>query len=152
MKSHEIEIVFPVLGFTPDLENWGFPDLDRLTKCGSRTLRENMQVGMELIDAQGRSWRVLSIRRTGRAGSILSLIPGFGPPQSRIEQELEALPDVSLTEAKRRARASMEKFSWDYSAFEGGEAEFADRLRQLDNAKTFAELYDVVGADTFEAY
>ncbi len=25
MKSSEIDIAFPVLGFTPDLENWGFP-------------------------------------------------------------------------------------------------------------------------------
>lgn len=141
-----------MIGFPPDLENWGFPDLNRLTKCGSDTLKKNMQVGMELIDAQGRSWRVLSIRQTGRAGSILSLIPGFGPPQSRIEQELEALPGVPLTEAKRRARASMEKFSWDYSAFEGGEAEFAGRLRQLDDAKTHAEIYDVMTPDTFEAY
>lgn len=152
MKSTEIEIAFPVLGFTPDLENWGFPDLNRLTKCGTRTLKENKQDGMEIIDAKGRCWRVLSIRRIGRAGSVLNLIPGFGPPQFRIEQELEALPPVPLAELKRRARASMENFQVDYMGFDGDEEAFADRMRRLEAAASYAELYDVVGADTFEPY
>lgn len=51
MKSSEAGFKFPVLGFTPDHENWGFPDLDRLTKCGPATLKKRMQDDMELIDA-----------------------------------------------------------------------------------------------------
>lgn len=42
MKSIDVNFQFPVLAFTPDRENWGFPDMDRLTRCGPRTLKENM--------------------------------------------------------------------------------------------------------------
>lgn len=114
MKSSEADLNFPVLGFTPDRENWGFPDLDRLTRCGPRTLKESMQDGMELIDANGRRWRVLTIRRTGRAGSVLSILPGLGPPQSRIEQEVEELPGASLTEVQQKMRDSLKTFRGDY--------------------------------------
>ena len=107
MKSGEVEFEFPVLGFTPDGDIWGFPDRDRLTKCGPRTLKENAQDGMELIDAKGRCWRVVAIRRTGRAGSWLSLLWIFGPPQSRIEQDLEARPDVPLAQMQARASEAM---------------------------------------------
>jgi hypothetical protein len=151
MSSSEVGFSFPVLGFTPDRENWGFPDLNRLTKCGP-TLKENKQVGMELIDADRRRWRVVAIRRTGRAGSILSLVPGFGPPQFRIEQDLEELPPVSLAEARRMARESVETFRSDYTGFEGDEAEFSLLLEKVDQASSIAELYAVIQPDTFEPY
>lgn len=152
MKSSETGFSFPVLGFTPDRENWGFPDLDRLTKCGPRTLKENMQNGMELIDANGRRWRVLSVRRTGRAGSVLDLLPGFGPPQSRIEQELEELPSLSLAEVQQRTRESLEIFRGDYTGFDGDEAEFNLLLEKVGQAHSVAELYKLLQPDTFEPY
>ena len=152
MKSSEIDFSFPVLGFTRDRENWGFPDLDRLTKCGPRTLKENMQEGMELIDASGRRWRVQSVRRTGRAGSLLDLLPGFGPPQSRIEQGLEALPRLALAEVQQRTRESLETFKSDYTGFEGDEAEFRLLLEKISQARSIAELYELLQPDTFESY
>lgn len=152
MRSSETDFTFPILGFTPDRENWGFPDLDRLTKCGPRALKENMQGGMELIDASGRRWRVLSVRRTGRAGSLLDLLPGFGPPQSRIEQELEELPTLSLAEVQQRARESLETFRTDYTGFDGGEAEFSSLLDKVSQAGSIAELYEALQPDTFESY
>ena len=93
MKTGEANFHFPVLGFTLDLNIWGFQDLDRLTRCGPRTLKEDTQIGMEFVDADGRRWGVRSVRRTGRAGSLFSLLLPFGPPQSRIEHDLE-LPVV----------------------------------------------------------
>ncbi|HEY8617148.1 hypothetical protein [Phenylobacterium sp.] len=152
MKTQEAGFRFPVLGFTPDRENWGFPDLDRLTKCGPRTLRENMQQGMELIDADGRRWRVLSTRRTGRAGSLLSLLPGFGPTQSRIEHELEPLPKLTLAEVQQRTLESLETFRSDYTGFSGDEAEFAALLERVRKARSVAEICEIIGADTFEGY
>lgn len=71
MRTTEANINFPVLGFTPDREIWGFEDLNTLTSCGPRTLKNNMQIGMELIDAEGRRWGVRSIRRTGRDQPLL---------------------------------------------------------------------------------
>jgi len=151
MKSSEAGLSFPVLGFTPDRENWGFPDLDRLTKCGPRTLKENMQDGMELIDANGRRWRVLSIRRVGRTGSWLMVLL-TAKPQSRIEQELEELPGLSLAEAKQRMRDSLETFKSNYTGFDGDEAEFASMLEKVNQARSIAELYELIQPDTFESY
>ena len=152
MKTSEAGFSFPVLGFTRDRENWGFPNLDRLTKCGPRTLKENMQDGMELIDAGGRRWRVQSVRRTGRAGSLLNLLPGFGPPQSRIEQELEVLPPLSLAEVRQRTRESLETFRSDYTGFEGDEAEFGSLLDRIGQAGSVTEIYELLQPDTFESY
>ena len=125
MNPNDVGLKFPVLGFTPDRENWGFPDLDRLTKCDPRTLKENLQDGMELIDAECRRWRVLSVRRLGRTGSRLMVLL-TAKPQSRIEQELEALPALSLDEVKRRTRESLETFSMDYKGFADDDAEFEE--------------------------
>ena len=152
MRSSETGFEFAILGFTPDQENWGFPDLERLTKCGPRTLKESMQDGMELIDAGGRRWRVLSVRRTGRAGSLFDLLPGFGPPQLRVEQELEELPGLSLTEVQQRVRGSLETFKSDYTGFEDGEAEFGSLLEKVSQARSIAELYELLQPDTFESY
>ena len=151
MKSSEADLRFPVLGFTRDRENWGFPDLDRLTKCGPRTLKENMQDGMELIDAEGRRWRVLSIRRISRTGSwLMALLTAT--PQSRIEQELEELPGLSLAEVQKRTRDSLETFKSDYMGFSGDEAEFGSLLESVDQARSIAELYELLQPDTFESY
>jgi len=152
MKTSDADIRFPVLGFTPDRENWGFPDLDRLTKCGTQTLKERMQEGMELIDANGRRWRVLGVRRTGRAGSLLSYVPGFGPRQSRIEQELEALPSLSLTEVREKALESIQTFRSNYTGFDGDDVEFDALLTKVGQAGSIAEIYDLLQPDTFEPY
>jgi len=151
MKSSETGFKFPVLGFTPDREIWGFPDLDRLTRCGPRTLKEDAQNGMELIDADGRRWRVLSIRRTGRAGSVLSLLWIFGPPQSRIEHELEPLAAVSLTDMQQRARDAMESSKIDYYG-EEAQAEYRSTLRKIGKTRSIAKIYDLLQPDTFEPF
>jgi hypothetical protein len=148
MKTTEANFRFPVLGFTTDLQIWGFQDLDRLTRCGPRTLKEDMQRGMELIDAGGRRWAVRSIRRTGRAGSLLSLLLPFGPAQSRIEHELEALEPVTLEEVRRRARQATETFMENYNDEE--RAEFEQLLVAVGRAANIAEVYDLLQPDTFE--
>lgn len=148
MKTSEASFRFPVLGFTTDLQIWGFQDLDRLTRCGPRTLKEDMQRGMELIDSEGRRWAVRSIRRTGRAGSLLSLLLPFGPAQSRIEHELEALEPVTLEEVRRRARQATETFAENYSDEE--QAEFEQLLVAVGRAAKIAEVYDLLQPDTFE--
>lgn len=151
MKSSEAGFKFPVLGFTPDREIWGFPDLDRLTRCGPSTLKENTQDGMELIDANLRRWNVISIRRTGRAGSLLSMLWIFGPPQSRIEQELEPLAAVSLAEVQQRSQEALKLSEDDYYG-EDGQKEFKSMLRKVEKARSVAKIYDLLQPDTFESY
>jgi hypothetical protein len=82
----------------------------------------------------------------------LSLLPGLGPPQSRIEQDLEPLPDLPLAEVRARARESLETFRSDYTGFEGDEAEFSSLLEKVGQARSIAELYELLQPDTFEPY
>lgn len=150
MKTNEADFDFPVLGFPPDRYIRGFRDLDRLTRCGPRTLRESSAVGMELVDASCRRWKVRAVRRTGRAGSLLSLLPPFGPPQSRIEHDLEPMGEISIDDVRRQVCAALEVHSEIY--FEGGEREtdFEPLLAAVRAAGTVAELYDLLQPDTFE--
>lgn len=150
MRTAEVEFRFPVLAFTRDGALWGFQDLERLTKCGPRTLKENSQDGMELIDAGRRRWLVRSISRTGRAGSLLSLFLPFGPPQSRIEHQLEPLAEVTMEEVQRRAVASLDADAEDYTYSDEDKAEFAKLRRDVGRAETIAKVYDLIQPDTFE--
>jgi hypothetical protein len=153
MKTTEADFRFPVLGFTPDREIWGFQDLNRLTKCGPRTLGEGMQIGMELVDADGSRWMVRSARRTGRAGPLLfHLLPFLAAPQSRIEHELEPMASLSIDEIRGRVSAAMEAHAENY--FESGEreAEFEPLVAKVKAARSVSEIYDILQPDTFEPY
>ncbi|WP_374576069.1 hypothetical protein [Phenylobacterium sp.] len=154
MKTSQVDFAFPVIGFTTDEDIWGWPDLDRLTKCGSLTLKDRMQDGMEIIASDGRRWRVLSVTRTGRAEPLLSLRRLLGaPPQSRIEHELEALEPVTLKEVQARARASIKAHPDFWSeGEEGREAELRNRLADVDRVTAIGSLVDTLGLDTFESY
>lgn len=152
MKTADAGLRFPVLGFTVDREIWGFQDLDRLTKCGPRTLKENTQLGMELVDADRRRWTVRSVRRTGRAGSLLSLLPIFGPPQSRIEQDLEPMAPLSIDEVRCRACAAMEAHAINYLEGDDPDVEFKPLLAKVGKARTVAEIHDLLQPDTFEPH
>lgn len=154
MKTTEIDFKFPVLGFTPDREFWGFPNLDALTSCGPLTLKQDKQRDMELIDADGRRWIVRGVRKVGRKGPLLlwlfsSLLSG---PQYRIEQELEPLEAVSLDEVKARCRASLDAFPQDYCAEDEREEILEPLLRKMEAASSVAALYELLGLDTFESY
>ena len=154
MKTAQADCRFPVLGFTPDADVWGFPDMDGLTSCGPRTLKKDMQSGMELVDADGRRWVVRSVRRTGRAGSLLPwlLRSLLATPQWRIEHELEPLPPVSLEEAQARVCAAMAAHP-DYWCEEDERATVLPaRLAEVRATKTIAGIHDRLGLDTFQAY
>lgn len=155
MKTAEAGFRFPVVGFTPDLEMWAFNDLDTLTSCGPKTLKDNMQDGLELIDADGRRWIVRSVTRVGRAESLLKSalsILLFATPQSRIDHELEALEPLSLDEVKARACAMLEAFPEDYGQYDESDNVLAPLLAQVRAARDVASLPDLLGLDSFKAY
>jgi len=156
LKVSEAKIHFPVIGFTLDDEMWGLPDLDRLTSCGRRTLRDGLQIGMELVDADGCRWVVRSVRRIGRIFSWLALL--FLTTWSfRIEQELDALEPLSLAEVQERACASMIAHpEWLEPQYAHEEEDFArilpPRLAQVRATTSMAALYEILDLDTFEWY
>jgi len=151
MKTAQANLHFPVMAFTTDADIWGLPDLDRLTKCGPRTLKEGKQIGMEIIDSQGSRWNVREVRRVGRTGSLLMVLL-TGVPQSRIEQELEILPTVSLEEIKARVVAAIEAHPDFWVAWGDDDAELPEILAGVRGTTSFAELYGKLGLDTFEPY
>lgn len=105
---------------------------------------------MELIDADNRRWVVRSFRRTGRAGSLLSLFLPFGPPQSRVAQELQPLEPISLEDVRRRACDAMEADVDSYLNGDPREKEFEPLLAQVRAARSVSEIYDLLQPDTFE--
>lgn len=152
MKTGEANFHFPVLGFTSDLNIWGFQDMDRLTRCGPRTLKEDTQIGMELVDSDGCRWKVRSVRRTGRAGSLFSLLLPFGPPQSRIEHDLESMEAVPIEEVHRRVCAALLAHAEDYFEGDDRETEFEPLLSAAQAAGSVREIYELLQPDTFEPH
>jgi hypothetical protein len=153
MKTNDVGFVFPVLGLTADRDVWGFQDLEGLTKCGPRTLRDNMQDRMELVDAEGRCWRVQSVRSLGRAGPILTrwvMTLLTGVPQFKIEHELEPLSPLTLQEVQRRVCEAMEVHREFWC--DDDEADFPGRIAEVTGVPTISAIHKVLGLDTFESY
>jgi hypothetical protein len=155
VNTQEADFRFPVLGFTPDREIWGFPDINALTSCGPRMLKNNMQAGLELIDADGRRWIVRSVRRVGRARPLIPWLVSAlltGAPQSRIEHELEQLQIVSLSEAQARTCASLRAFPQDWGAEDADDPVLEQRIAEVSSTQTIVAIHEVLGLDSFMGY
>jgi hypothetical protein len=153
--STEIEFEFPLLGISSDADLWGFPDARSLSICGPRTVRENMQVGMELIEPSGRRWVVRSVRRRGRAGNLLSWMVTAvlsGVPQSRIEHEVEAMPSAKLADVKQRVVNAMRMHPDFWCEPDEFDTVLPQRLAEVQAIRAIREVHDILGLDTFEAY
>lgn len=155
MRTEEAGFRFPILGFTPDREIWGFSDLDSLTSCGPRTLRDDMQAGMELVDADGSRWIVRSVRRVGRAQPLVPWLLSAlltSTPQSRIEHDLEQLEPITLSEAQARVCASLRAFPQDFGAEDEDDPVLERRIAEVGNTRTISAIHAVIGLDSFMAY
>jgi hypothetical protein len=155
VRSSEVDFQFPVLGLSTDNDAWGFPDLKGLTTCGPKTLRDRMQEGMELIDISGSRWRVNSVKSLGRADSIFTrwlMVLLTGVPQFRIEQELEALPGVSLEGVQEKVCAAMEAHPEFWCEDDERDTVLPKRLAEVRATGNIAAIHEVLGLDTFEAY
>lgn len=154
MKTAEAGMVFPVFGFTPDREIWGFPDPDAFTSCGPLTLKENKEIGMEVIDSDLRRWVVRDVTPLGRAEPLwrwmLSRV--LSTPQTRIEHELEALPSVSLDEAKDRLILGLETFPTDYCNDDEIDTVLRPLIAEVRGMGRLSEALELLGLDSFKAY
>ncbi len=151
MNAEQANIRFPALGFTPDKEIWGFVDLKTLTTCGRATLKEDLQVGMELIDGDGKRWRVLGLRKIGRARPLLpwlfwALLAG---PTYRIEQTLEVLAPVTLAEVKEMTLRSMEATAQDWGPEDQRDLHFDPQVKRVKAATSVEEIFVHLGLDSF---
>ena len=155
MRLSEIKLRFPVIGFSPDQDVWGFPDRRSLTTCGPRALRSQMHRGLEIIDARGRRHLVRSVTRVGRAGSftswfIMALLTA--KPQSKIELELEALSPIDLAEVKERVCIAIAAHPLFYcNPTEQAEA-IPALMGQIRSKRSFEAVHNALGLDSLEAY
>ena len=155
MKTAQADIQFPVIGFTPDGDLWGFPNRNALTESGPRTVKERTPVGMELVDADGRRWVVRDMWRLGRDKPLLPWLFWTlmtATPGSRIDYELEPLAPLSLPEVKARMKAGIEVHPLNWCNPSEVETEIPARLAEVDAAESIAGLFEVLGLDWFAAY
>lgn len=154
MRSTEAGMLFPVLGFTPDGDIWGFADLNTLTSCGPLTLKDNLQLDLELVDSSGRRWVVRSIRRMGRGRPLFPglLLDLLATPQSRIEQEVEELSPLTFEEIQARAIAAVELTSDNYCADDERDEILVPLLDQVRAASDVAQIHELLGLDSFMGY
>lgn len=145
---------YPVLGIGAD-DLWGFHDYRQLTTCGRRTLRDDMQRDLELVDAGGRRWRVTGVRCLGRSRpllpwlfwTLLTAVPNYS-----IEQDLEPLEPLTLDAIKDRVCSAMKAHPEFWCDDPESEAELLRRIREVRRVKKIARIVDVLGLDTFEPY
>jgi len=155
MKTGEADCRFPVLGFTTDRDIWGFLDLNGLTTCGPLTLKDDMQAGMELVDADGRRWVVRSIRRLGPAKSGLKGLVEpllFGKRTSRIEHELEALAPLSLADVQARACDAMAAHPDFWCEDDERDTVLPARQAEVRSTTTIEAIHELLGLDSFHSY
>ena len=154
ITSDLIDFNFPVIGFTPDREIWGFPDRSSLTTCGRLTRREGKSLGMELIDGDGLRCRVTALHTRGRARAFIPWLieAALAGPQYRIEYSLERLGKATLDEVKARACETLEAFPSDYCLFDEHETVLLPLMAQVRAASSVEEIFKLLGPDTFEAY
>ena len=150
MKTSQLDLVFPVLGFTLDQDVWGFRNLRDLTTCGKQTLKKGMQDGMELVDADGRCWRVMRIEKLGPTGPWWTWL--LGQPLFRIAQEVEALPPLTLSEVQGRVCDAMLAHPDFWCEPEDRSSVLPARLEEVRSTTSIAGIHDVLGLDTFENY
>ena len=156
MKTAEAGICFPVLAFTTDRDVWRIENLDFLTTCGPRTLKNDLQLGMEIIDAEFDRWVVRSVRRIDRAEPFLPWLLGAlmtGVPQSRIEHELERLPPTSFEAAQIRVCAAIEAHPlyWCDDPDIDREEVLLPLLAKVRATRSIADIHRALGPDDFRA-
>jgi hypothetical protein len=140
---------YPLLAFTSDLDMWVFESEEELTTCGPLTLRDHMQDGMEVVDAEGRSWRVRSMRRLGPARiSLRTILRRL----SKIEHLWEELPSLTLAELKDRVCASVAAHADCQLHFPDDTAELAARQADVRAADSIAAICELSGLDNFTGY
>ena len=157
MDVGSLNLKFPVLGFTTDDEIWGFPTPETFGVCGPRTIKDDMQRGMEIVDGDGRRYRVRSIGKLGRDGFLpiwflKSLVMG---PLYRISHDLEAMAPLSLEEIKQRVEVCMKAHPLHWSDDADADANDPMLLEQLGKAQacgSVAEIFEVLGLDWFASY
>ena len=154
MDVVSLNLKFPILGFTTDDDVWGFPSVHEFGLCGPRTIKNDMQRGKEIVDGDGRRYRVRSIRKLGRyrALPIWFLKSLLTTPQYRIAHDLEPLGPLSLEEIKQRVHVCMRAHPLYWSEEADFDTVLVEQLANAEACRSVAEIFEVLGLDWFQSY
>jgi hypothetical protein len=78
------------------------------------------------------------------------LLP-FGPPQSRVEFEVETLDTIAIEDVRRRVSEAMEAHAENYFEGDRRDQDFEPLLTSVKNAGSVVEMFEILQPDTFEA-
>lgn len=140
---------FPLLAFTTDLAIWSLGTADELATCGPMTLRDHLQVGMDVVDPDGNCWRVRSVRRVGPAPFSLRTL--FHRP-SKIDHEWEERPRLSLSELKDRVCISIAAHADCFLHFPDDADELAKLHAEIRAADSIVAIGEMLGLDGFQGH
>ena len=143
------EFVFPLLCFTREHEVYGIADDYELRLCGKRALDGGEQLGMEMIEPDGRSWRVVSVRHVGYAPFKWRYHNWFAPPLRLVEHTYEPGPVLSLDDVKARMLAHIDAHPFIYCHFPDDAEELESAKAEVRPLDSIAALYEWVKPDAF---
>lgn len=145
--SNTVKFEFPVVCFTGDGDMWGFDTPFELMSSGPRTFADGTQIGMEMVEATGRSWRVVSVERSGYVPFTWSRV--FRQRLYRVIHQLEPGPTLSLAEVQARVCASFDAFPDYWRDDTTDETAIPARKAEVLAVKSIAEIHSIVGFDYF---
>ncbi len=128
------------------------PDPEAYSLLHASNLKTEEQLGMTLIDRDGRCWKILSVVKRGLGGPWWWRLPGlFFGQLYRVEYELADLEPMSVEAIKDRVieivRGSPEDWGFDDDddpePFEGTLEDVVERIREApDLVQVINELFD----------
>lgn len=150
IQASEIEFVYPILCFTTDGEIWSIQTPHQRMTCGYKTLSSGLQIGMDMVDASGRAWRVVSVQKIGyEAFRLRHIFSGLYPRLPVIDQAVESLPSPDFASVQERVCQHMDAFPGDFCEFPDDEAELSARKAEIRSTTSMAELDQALGIDAF---
>ncbi len=141
------EFTYPILCFTRDGDIWAVRTSFELTTCGPQTLADGVQLGMDLVDAAGASWRVISVTHVGYAPFSWRSI--FRPPLRLVEHVLEPGPAAALGDVKERVCGSLDAFPEYWCELADKDTVLEGIKAEVRAAQSIAAVHDVLGLDYF---
>ena len=147
VKATEAKLRFPVLGYIPDGELTGWPDLWWLTIYKPKLFKKGIYEGMILIDANRRRWIARSAYLTGqiRRTRWWPLWPFPDNAHTRVQFELEEIDRISLTElidlVCKSEMDGRRLWAWHRKV---PEHQFQKHLDKIRAAKTVGRIFSIM--------
>jgi len=147
LLSSTEDFAFPLFCFTHDSDIWQVSDRFELTTCGPETLETGIQLGMEMVDVDGKTWKVTAVEHVGYAPFRWSKL--FAPRMKRVDHVLEAGAPWTLAMTQDRVCASMDAFPEYFCEPSEFETVLVERKAEVRAARSIADIHHLIGPDYF---